>query len=61
MPVLKSLTKYRTMRKKTRRSPAGVGRRALAPLRTGGYFGPLMRRKLGELKTVDVDPATYVA
>lgn len=27
-----------------------------APLRTGGFFGPSVRRRTGELKTIDVDP-----
>lgn len=41
---------------------AGVNRLRMprAPPRTGGFYGPTIRRSINERKTIDVDPASYV-
>lgn len=60
------MSSYITKRRKLTRARQAVARartilrrRSVAPLRTGGYYGPLMRRRLGELKTTDLTANTY--
>lgn len=43
------------------RARAVLRRRSVAPLRTGGYYGPLVRRQLGELKTSDINNGSFLA
>jgi len=40
-------------------APMQIVTSGLAPLRTGGFFGP--RRNMQEKKTIDIDPADYTA
>lgn len=42
--------------KRARETLLASRRASAAPLRTGGFYGPSVRRRTGELKTIDVDP-----